>query len=116
MDSVSPRRMRLRRVGAFDWGRDPLVRFSPTLRRIPASVARRYPHGLVTISAADAKTLGVREGWTVRITGPAGEARPAVTVSAGLQDGLLLVPYAFREQLAGILAVDGVAEVEVQPA
>jgi formate dehydrogenase major subunit len=114
--TASPGRMLLRCAGAFDWGQDALVRFSPTLRRIPVSVARRYPHGLVTISASDARTLGVREGWTVRLTGPAGEAHPAVTVSPGLQDGLLLVPYAFREQFAAILAADGVVEVEVQPA
>ncbi len=113
---ASARRFVLRRAGAFDWGQDALVRYSPTLRRIPAAQARRYPHGLVVMNAADAKTLGVREGWTVRLTSPRGEARAAVTLSAGVQQGLLLAPYGFREQLGPVLGASGLAEVEVQPA
>lgn len=109
-------RLQLRRSGTFDWAQDPMVRYSPLLRRDAASLARRFPRGLVAMSPADAGALGVRDGWTVRLRSSAGEARVGLTVRDGIEAGMLLVPYAFREQLAAVLGADGVAEVEVQPA
>ncbi len=109
-------RLRLRQVGSFDWAQDPLVRFSPTLRRDRASQVRRFPHGVVEMSATDAGALGVRDGWTVRLRSARGEARVGLAVRADVEAGVVLVPYAFREQLASVLGAEGVAEVEVQPA
>ena len=106
----------LRRVGAFDWGQDSLVRFSPTLRRDSASRARRFPQGLVAMCASDAGALGVRDGWMLRLRSPHGEARVALAVQDGLEPGMVLVPYAFREQLGAVLGAEGVAEVVVRPA
>ena len=44
------------------------------------------------------------------------EALVGLAVRPGLERGSMLVPYAFREQLATVLGADGVAQVEVQPA
>ncbi len=110
------RALLLRRVGAFDWGQDSLVRFSPTLRRDAASRDRRFPRGLVAMNAADASAVGVRDGWTIRLRSSHGEARVGLAVAGGVEPGMVLVPYAFREQLGAVLGADGVAEVEVQPA
>ena len=103
----------LRREGAFDWGEDPLVTGSPTLRRGPASRRRLSPRGLVAMSPQDATSLGVRQGWTVRLKSAHGEVEAAVSLQPGLEPGVLLAPYAFREQLAGVLGGGGVTEVEV---
>ncbi|NJD10659.1 MAG: hypothetical protein FIB01_09585 [Gemmatimonadetes bacterium] len=103
----------LRREGAFDWGDDPLVTGSPTLRRSPASRRRLNPRGLVAMSPQDATALGVRQGWLVRLKSSHGEAETAVQLQPGLEPGVLFVPYAFRDELAGVLGGSGVAEVEV---
>jgi predicted molibdopterin-dependent oxidoreductase YjgC len=95
--------MRLARVGAFEWGDDPLVAASPTLRRDHASLRRLFPRGLVEISSADARGLGIREGWDVRLV----SHRNAVVVPVRLRDdvepGTVLVPFAFRDRLAPVL-------------
>lgn len=103
----------LRREGAFDWGEDPLVTGSPTLRRGPASRRRLNPRGLVAMNPQDAAALGVRQGWTVRLKSSHGETETAVSLQPGLEQGVLFVPFAFRDELAVVLGGDGVAEVEV---
>lgn len=114
--SAGGRRLLLRRTGAFDWEQDAMVRYSPTLRRDSASRARRFPHGLVAVSPADAAELKVKDGWTVRLQGAGAEAQVGLAVRPGVEPGRLLVPYAFRERLEPLLGAEGVAEVEVQPA
>jgi predicted molibdopterin-dependent oxidoreductase YjgC len=89
--------------GVFDWGSDPLVRYSPTLCRDYVSRRKLYPQGLLQMSKRDANGLGVRQGWTVRLASAHGEAVLPVVVSDELAAGVLLVPYAFRESVAGVL-------------
>ena len=103
----------LRRGGAFDWGEDPLVTGSPTLRRGPAARRRLNPRGVVAMSPQDATSLGIRQGWAVRLRSAHGEVETAVSLQPGLERGTLFVPYAFRDELAGVLGGAGVAEVEV---
>ena len=54
--------------GAFEWGDDPLVSFSPTLSREYQSARKLFPNGFVEMNSEDADTLGVREGWRVKLT------------------------------------------------
>jgi predicted molibdopterin-dependent oxidoreductase YjgC len=68
----------LRREGAFDWGEDPLVTGSPTLRRGPVSRKRLNPRGTVAMNPQDAAALGVRQGWLVRLKSAHGETETAV--------------------------------------
>jgi predicted molibdopterin-dependent oxidoreductase YjgC len=96
----------------FDWGSDPLVSFSPTLRRDHVSRRKLYPRGLVGMCPEDAERLGVRQGWAVRLTSEHGEATVPVVLRRELPSGVLLVPFGFRDNLAPLLA--GRSEVAVR--
>lgn len=103
----------LRREGAFEWDQDPLVVYSPTLRRPGASLRRLHPRGLVVMSPEDASALGVRQGWSVRLRSSHGEAETTVQLRPGVEPGVMFVPFAFRDELEAVLGGGGVAEVEV---
>jgi len=98
--------------GVFDWGSDPLVAYSPTLCRDHVARRKLYPRGLVEMSRRDADGLGVRQGWTVRLASAHGEAVVPVVLRDDLEQGSLLVPYAFRERVAEVLG--GHSEVAVK--
>jgi len=100
--------------GAFDWTRDPLVLFSPTLGRDSRSERKLFPAGFVEISQQDADSLGVHVGRRVRLTSDYGEVVVPVRLSADIKPGVLLVPYAFRDHVASVLAEDGVTAVKVE--
>jgi formate dehydrogenase major subunit len=106
---------RLARVGSFEWGEDPLVFGSPTLRRDYASLRKRYPDGLVAMSPDDAGRLGVREGWRVRIASRHGAAVTVVQLRREVEPGMLLAPFGFRDHLGPAFGgdVEVPARVEV---
>ncbi|HSW28383.1 MAG TPA: molybdopterin-dependent oxidoreductase [Longimicrobiales bacterium] len=103
----------VRTDGAFEWGDDPLVGSSPTLRRDPASFRKLHPDGVVWISPEEAKALGIREGWKVRLRSSSGEAEVPVSLRPGLGRRLLLVPFTFRDELWEVLGGAEAAEVEL---
>ncbi|MCW5977737.1 MAG: molybdopterin-dependent oxidoreductase [Bryobacteraceae bacterium] len=102
--------------GAFDWGGDPLVSFSPTLSRDSQSERKLFPNGFVEMSGDDADALGVRAGWQVKLGSARGEAIVPIRRRDGLRRGTLLAPYAFRDCLAGVLADEGITAVQVERA
>lgn len=106
----------VRTEGAFEWGDDPQVVFSPTLRRDPASFRKLHPEGVVWISPDEAKAVGVREGWKVRLRSSSGEMEVPVSLRPGLGRKLLLVPFTFRDELQGVLGGSEAAEVELSRA
>jgi predicted molibdopterin-dependent oxidoreductase YjgC len=104
------------RDSAFDWGRDPLVSFSPTLSRDFQSERKLFPRGLVEICKQDADDLAIHPGRQVRLTSVHGDAVVPIRVRADLTPGVLLVPYAFRDQLANVLGTHSVTAVHVEQA
>ena len=106
----------LAREGAFDWGRDPLVSFSPTLSRDYRSERKLFPNGFVEICKGDADALNLNGGRQVRLTSVHGESVVPVRVRTDLKPGLLLVPYAFRDHVSNVLGTDSVTAVRVERA
>jgi len=106
----------LARDGAFDWGRDPLVSFSPTLSRDYQSQRKLFPNGFVEMCPQDADALGVRAGWRVKLTSLHGAAVVPVQVRTDLKPGVLLVPYAFRDHVGSVLGGEGVTAVKMERA
>ncbi|MBZ5669481.1 MAG: molybdopterin-dependent oxidoreductase [Acidobacteriia bacterium] len=104
------------RDGAFDWGRDPLVSFSPTLSRDSQSQQKLFPNGFVEICKQDADGLGVPVGRQVKLTSVHGNAVVPIRLRADLKPGVLLVPYAFRDHVANVLGTDSVTAVKVEQA
>ena len=104
------------RDGDFDWGRDPLVSFSPTLSRDYQSERKLFPNGFVEMCKQDADGVGVHPGRPLRLTSANGEAAVPIRVRAGIKPGVLLVPYAFRDHLANVLGTHSVAAVKVEQA
>jgi len=104
----------LAREGTYDWGRDPLVSFSPTLSRDYQSQRKLFLNGLVEICKQDADRLGLRAGWLVRLTSVHGDAVVPVRVRMDLEPGVILVPYAFRDHVASVLGTDSIAAVKVE--
>lgn len=104
------------RDGAFDWGRDPLVAFSPTLSRDYQSERKLFPNGFVEICKCDADDLHLVGGRRVRLSSVHGDAVVPVRVRTDLKPGLLCVPFAFRDHVSNVLGTDGVTAVKVEPA
>jgi len=99
--------------GVFDWGDDPLVAFAPTLSRDFVSRRKLFAGGLVQMNSEDAEALGVRAGWPVRVKSLRGEATLPVVVRREVGRGLLLVPFAFREQVGDVLDGEDIVAVQV---
>jgi predicted molibdopterin-dependent oxidoreductase YjgC len=106
----------LARDSAFDWGRDPLVLFSPTLSRDYQSQRKLFPNGFVEMCPQDADELGVRAGWRVKLTSLHGAAVVPIQVRTDLKPGVLLVPYAFRDYVASVLGGESIAAVKAERA
>jgi predicted molibdopterin-dependent oxidoreductase YjgC len=104
----------LARDGVFDWGRDPLVSFSPTLSRDYRSQRKLFPNGFLQLCKEDADELGVRAGGRVTLTSAHGHAVVPIQVRADLKRGVLLVPYAFRDHIADVLGTGNAAAVKVE--
>jgi predicted molibdopterin-dependent oxidoreductase YjgC len=102
--------------GAFEWSEDPMVLASPTLRRDGAARRKLHPRGFVVMSPADGASLGVREGWTLRLRSSHGEALVPVSLSSRVEEGFLLVPAGLREPLMEVLGDAAVGRVEVERA
>jgi hypothetical protein len=100
--------------GTFDWGRDPLVSFSPTLSREPRSQRKLFPRGFIQMCKKDADELGVRSGANVKLTSAHGDAVVPVQVRQDLMPGVLLVPYAFRDHVSEVLFTGNVAAVKAE--
>ena len=105
---------RLVRAAAFEWGDDPLVAASPTLRRDHVSLRKLFPRGRVDLPTQDARALGIRDGWQVKLVSRAGEALVPVTLRDDLAPRTVLVPFAFRDQLAPVLGAAPQATVRVE--
>jgi len=101
---------------AFDWGSDPLVFFSPTLSRDFRSQRKAFPNGFVEIAQEDADELQVRSGRRVRLTSVLGAATVPALVSEDLNQGQLIVPFAFRDQVSSVLGSDSVMAVRIERA
>ena len=100
--------------GGFDWGGDPLVFFSPTLSRNFRSQRKLFPNGFVEICQQDADKLGFHAGRRARLTSASGEAVLSVRVRPDLMPGVLLVPFAFRDQVASVLGSESAAAVNIE--
>lgn len=100
----------------FDWGSDPLVRYSPTLCRDAVAQRKLFPRGFVELAKEAMDRLGVRPGWPVRLRSASGEAVAPALLRAGLAAGVVVVPFALREALAPVLGGHGVASVTVERA
>lgn len=74
------------------WGAHPLVGATVSARRETLGPRVDFPNGWVTLSAADAKVLGVRAGWTVRVESDAGGLDIAVRIDRHAMDGTVGVP------------------------
>ena len=104
------------RDGDFDWGRDPLVSFSPTLCRDYQSQRKLFPNGFVEMCKQDADEVGVHPGRPVRLTSVHGSAVVPIRVRPDLQAGVLFIPYAFRDHLVNVLGTGSVTAVKVEQA
>ena len=100
----------------FDWGTDPLVSYSPTLSRDFQSRRKLFPKGFVEIGKPYADELGIPSGRQVRLTSVTGQAALPLRLRPGLKSGVLVVPYAFRDQVAAVLGADGVTAVRLEQA
>lgn len=102
------------RDGSFDWGRDPLICYSPTLSRDYRSERKLFPNGVVEMCKGDADALNLSTGRRVRMISAYGEAVVPIRVRTDLKVGVLSVPYAFREHLASVLDTDSAVAVSVE--
>ncbi len=105
---------RLARVGSFEWGEHTYVDSSPTLSRDHRSRRKLYPDGYIEMSTEDASRLGVRDGWRIKVMSARGEVVIPVRLREAMEPGILLVPFAFRDQLEPVLKRDALTAVNVE--
>ena len=101
---------------AFDWGRDPLISFSPTLSRDSQSERKLFPNGFVEMCKPCADELGIPVGRRAKLISVHGDAVLPIRLRADLKSGVLLVPYAFRDRISKVLGTEGVMAVKVEQA
>ena len=104
------------RDGAYDWGRDPLVSYSPILSRDFQSERKLFPKGFIEMCKHDADEIGVHPGRPVRLTSAQGSAVVPSRVRTDLQPGVLLVPFALRDHLAEVFGNHSVTAVKLEQA
>ena len=63
--------------------------------------------GRLHMNPADAHRLGLREGASVRLTSPSGEATVPVTLLGRIPEGMVFFPDSFREVVAPLLSMSG---------
>jgi len=79
------------------------------------SERKLFPRGFVEMCQRDADVLKVSVGKRVRLRSAHGEVVVPIKVCGDLKPGVLSVPYAFREELAGVLGRDSVTAVSIEP-
>ncbi len=85
-----------------------------TMTRVSPHLDTEQKTGYVEINPEDAKTLGVNDGETVRLSTRRGETEIPARVSNKVVPGLLFVPFHFAESPANILtnsAFDPIAKI-----
>jgi predicted molibdopterin-dependent oxidoreductase YjgC len=100
----------------FDWGRDPMFSFSPTLSRDSRSERKLFPNGFVEVCQGDADSLGLHAGRRIKLSSIHGDAVVPIRLRTDLKPGVLLVPFAFRDHVANVLGNDSLISVNVEPA
>jgi predicted molibdopterin-dependent oxidoreductase YjgC len=102
--------------GATLWGAHPLVAATVTARRESWGLRTDFPLGWVTIGPADAKSLVVRHGWTVRLESDSGGLTLSVRIDPHAAPGTALVPMHCWERAGtalGALEVDPCLRIPV---
>jgi len=102
--------------GAFDWGSDPLVSNSPTLRRDFDLKRKLFPGGLVEMSSSDADEIGVKQGWKIKMTSTRGEVALPVSLRTDIAPGVMLLPFAFREHAFSVTGGEKAVAIHVERA
>jgi len=98
------------------WGTHPLVCSTVSARREALGPRIDLPDGWVSLSPADARAIGVRPGWTVRIESDAGGLDLAVRTDRHALDGTVGVPMHCWERAGttlGALALDPCLRIPV---
>lgn len=112
--SFTGRPYMLVRDGSFDWERDPLAAFSPTLSRDAQSERKLFPSGYVEMAEWDASALNLGGGRRVRLVSDHGQVVVPIRLRTDLKPGVLSTPYAYRDQLSAVMGTEAVTGVHVE--
>ena len=74
-----------------------------TMTGVSPSLRKEAEEGYVEINPFDAVKLGVEEGEPVRVTSRRGEIRVKATLSFGISQGVLFIPFHFVESAVNVL-------------
>lgn len=85
-----------------------------TITRKTSTLEREEPECYVEINPLDAKGLGIRSGSAVRVTSRRGSITPIARVTDAIKEGVVFIPFHYREEAANKLtnpALDPVAKI-----
>ena len=85
------------------WHQNNLMRKTFIPRREFDATLLLYPQGYIEISPDDAKTLGVRDKWQVKVSSPDGSMHIAVKVTPGIQNRSAYIPYFIKSMIGEFL-------------
>ena len=94
------------------WEGEPALLSLPVLRQEFSLLLKEFPLGFIELNPADAKSLGVRPGGKVKLSGRQGEFVISARLSEEVPAGLALLPF---WQRARGLAVIGLMESNGRP-
>jgi predicted molibdopterin-dependent oxidoreductase YjgC len=81
----------------YYWHQNVLIKHSETLQREYRILLLDYPDGFVEINTEDARTLGIRDGESIRLLAATGSALSTARVTPEVKSGTIFVPYFVRE-------------------
>jgi formate dehydrogenase alpha subunit len=89
-------------------GRNYFHYHTGTMCRRTAILEREFPECLVEINPADAERIGARSGVPVRVTSRRGSIEVKAHVTNTVPEGIVFLPFHFREAAANLLTVNAV--------
>ncbi len=89
------------------WHQNNLMKRTFIPRREYNAVLLLYPEGFVEISEEDAKKIGVRDRWTVRVVSEKGSMDVMVMVSGDVPGSTAYIPYFIRDMVPEFLMEHG---------
>lgn len=85
-----------------------------TMTRKSPSLEREEPLGFVEINPEDAKSLGIKNGWKIKVSSRRGSIELIAKISENIKQGVVFIPFHYKEAAANKLtnpALDPIAKI-----
>ena len=86
-----------------------------TMTRQSAGLDELYPGGDIQVNPDDAKALGIHQGELIEVTSRRGTVQPRALLTEVVPQGMVFMPFHFREASANVLTIDALDPIAKIP-